>query len=350
MILDVYMALISFASCLITIILGKILVPILIKFKFGQTILKIGPSWHQKKQGTPTMGGLIFIFGILFSLFIFVPLYFINSTKNSNNNILFLETDLVITKILSGLIMALGFGTIGFIDDFIKVKRGKNLGLSAKQKLVLQFMVASLFLGAIYLSETYYCGAAKTVINIPFLGILNLDLFYWIFSAIIIVGIVNAVNLNDGIDGLCGSVSMIVAFGFILISKIFNMQNMGFISSAMFGGCLGFLFWNFYPAKIFMGDTGSLFLGGLICALGFIFNNISLLILFSMTYILEMFSVILQVIYFKISKGKRLFKMSPIHHHFEMIGFSERKICIIFALTTLFFIFSGILLLVINQI
>ena len=348
MILDVYMALISFASCLITIILGKILVPILIKFKFGQTILKIGPSWHQKKQGTPTMGGLMFIFGILFSIFIFVPCYFVNLINFENN--IFLETDLMLTKLLSGLIMALGFGTIGFIDDFIKVKRGKNLGLSAKQKLILQFMVASLFLGAIYLSETYYCGSVKTNINIPFFGILNLDLFYWIFSAIIIVGIVNAVNLNDGVDGLCGSVSMIVAFGFILISRIFNMQGIGFISSAMFGGCLGFLFWNFYPAKVFMGDTGSLFLGGLICAMGFIFNNISLLILFSMTYILEMFSVILQVIYFKISKGKRLFKMSPIHHHFEMIGFSEKKICIIFALATLFFIFTGILLLVINQI
>ncbi len=347
MILDVYMALISFTSCLITIILGKILVPILKKIKFGQTILKIGPSWHQKKQGTPTMGGLTFIFGILFSLALFVPWYFLNSI-NSGNQIL--ETDLMMIKLLAGLIMALGFAAIGFVDDFIKVKRGKNLGLSAKQKLILQFMVASLFLGTIYMAETFYCGAAKTLINIPFFGILDLDLFYWVFSAIIIVGIVNAVNLNDGVDGLCGSVSMTVAFGFIIISKIFNMQGMGFISSAMFGSCLGFLFWNFHPAKVFMGDTGSLFLGGLICALGYIFGSIPLLILFAMTYILEMFSVILQVLYFKISKGKRLFKMSPIHHHFEMIGFSEKKICVIFSLATLFFISVGILLLAINQI
>jgi len=349
MILDVYMAFISFASCLITIILGKILVPVLKKFKFGQTILKIGPFWHQKKQGTPTMGGLIFIFGILFSLAIFIPWYFLKYI-NSENQILELETDLMIIKLLSGLIMALGFAIIGFIDDFIKIKRGKNLGLRAKQKLILQFITASLFLGAVYLAENFYCGSAKTFINIPFFGEINLDLFYWVFSAIIIVGIVNAVNLNDGVDGLCGSVSMTVAFGFILLSKIFNMQGMGFISAAMFGGCLGFLFWNFHPAKVFMGDTGSLFLGGLICALGFIFNNISLLILFSMTYILEMFSVILQVLYFKISKGKRLFKMSPIHHHFEMIGFSEKKICVIFSLATLFFISIGILLLAINQI
>lgn len=347
MILDVYMAFISFISCLLTIILGKILVPFLKKLKFGQTILKIGPFWHKKKQGTPTMGGLVFIFGILFSLAIFVPWYFVNSISLGDN---ILETDLMMIKLLAGLIMALGFGIIGFVDDFIKVKRGKNLGLSAKQKLVLQFVTASLFLGTIYMAETYYCGTAKTFINIPFFGVLNLDLFYWVFSAIIIVGIVNAVNLNDGVDGLCGSVSMATAFGFILLSKIFNMQGMGFISSAMFGGCLGFLFWNFHPAKIFMGDTGSLFLGGLICALGYIFGNISLLILFSMTYILEMFSVILQVIYFKISKGKRLFKMSPIHHHFEMIGFSEKKICIIFALATLFFISIGILLIDINQI
>ncbi len=347
MILDVYMAFISFILYLLTIILGKILVPFLKKLKFGQTILKIGPFWHKKKQGTPTMGGLVFIFGILFSLAIFVPWYFVNSISLGDN---ILETDLMMIKLLAGLIMALGFGIIGFVDDFIKVKRGKNLGLSAKQKLVLQFVTASLFLGTIYMAETYYCGTAKTFINIPFFGVLNLDLFYWVFSAIIIVGIVNAVNLNDGVDGLCGSVSMATAFGFILLSKIFNMQGMGFISSAMFGGCLGFLFWNFHPAKIFMGDTGSLFLGGLICALGYIFGNISLLILFSMTYILEMFSVILQVIYFKISKGKRLFKMSPIHHHFEMIGFSEKKICIIFALATLFFISIGILLIDINQI
>ena len=345
--INIYIFLTALSSCLITIFLGKLLIPALIKLKFGQTILKIGPSWHQKKQGTPTMGGITFIFGILLSLVVFVPAYYMSS---AGMGIQIFETDLMNIKLLAGIVMSLGFGMIGFIDDFIKIKRGKNLGLNAKQKLILQFMVASIFLGTIYLSEMFYCGNTKTYIKIPFMGNWDLDLFYWIFSAIIIVGTVNSVNLNDGVDGLCSSVSLVVAFGFILVSKIFNMQGLGLLSSAMFGACLGFLFWNFYPAKVFMGDTGSLFLGGLICALGYITGSISLLILFSLTYILEMFSVILQVLYFKISKGKRLFKMSPIHHHFEMIGYSEKKICIVFSVATLFFVSLGIWLISINQV
>ena len=344
---DFYMILTFIVSLLLTVILGKILIPALTKFKFGQTILKIGPSWHMKKQGTPTMGGLMFIFGILLSLVMCVPLYYMRSMSLG---IQAYETELMNTKIIAGLVMAVEFGIIGFVDDFIKVKKGKNLGLNAKQKLILQFTVASMFLGVIYFAETSICGAPRTFIKIPFFGSVNFDLFYWIISCLFIVGIVNAVNLNDGIDGLCGSVSAVVALGFVLVSKIFNMQGIGFISSSMLGACIGFLIWNFYPAKVFMGDTGSLFLGGLICALGYIQGSAMLLIIFSFTYILEMFSVILQVIYFKISKGKRLFKMSPIHHHFEMIGFSERKICLIFSVVTLVFVSIGISALVLNQI
>lgn len=334
--IDFYIALTSIVSFIFALILGRFIIPVLEKFKFGQTILKIGPSWHEKKQGTPTMGGLIFMFGILFSLSICVPLYYINSGFQN------IETNLMISKLISGILMSFGFGIIGFIDDFIKIKNKKNLGLSAKQKLIMQFMVSSLFLGSIYMCETFYCGKAHTSINVPFFGLIDLDLFYWVFASIIIVGIVNAVNLTDGIDGLCGSISLIVAFGFVLLSKLFNMQGLSFISASMFGSCLGFLFWNFYPAKVFMGDIGSLFLGGLVCSIGFIIGDISLLILFSFTYILEMFSVILQVVYFKLSKGKRLFRMSPIHHHFEMMGFSEKKICLIFSLATILFISLGI--------
>jgi len=342
-----YMILTFFVSLLVTAILGKILIPALTKLKFGQTILKIGPSWHMKKQGTPTMGGLMFIFGILFSLLMCVPLYYIRSMSLG---IQASETELMNTKMIAGLMMALEFGLIGFIDDFIKVKRGKNLGLTAKQKLILQFTAASMFLGVIYFAETSCCGVAKTYIKLPIFGSINFDLFYWILSALFIVGIVNSVNLNDGVDGLCSSISSVVAFGFILVSKLFNMQGLGFISSSMLGACIGFLIWNFYPAKVFMGDTGSLFLGGLICAMGYIHGSIPLLILFSFTYILEMFSVILQVVYFKISKGKRLFKMSPIHHHFEMIGFSEKKICFVFSMATLIFVSIGILALTLDQI
>ena len=332
------MILSSVTSFFLTLLFGKMLIPVLVKLKFGQTILKIGPAWHQKKQGTPTMGGISFILGIFLSLLIYVPVYYMNFGKQV------VETDFMILKLISGLLMSLGYGLIGFVDDYIKIKRGKNLGLSAKQKLIMQFMVSSSFLGSIYLSECTYFGAPRTFVNIPFFGLVNFDSFYWIFSSLVIVGIVNAVNLTDGIDGLCGSVSVICSLGFIIVSKIFNMQGLGMISSCMLGACLGFLVWNFHPAKVFMGDTGSLFLGGLICALGFITGDVSLLIMFSMTYILEMFSVMAQVLYFKISHGKRLFKMSPIHHHFEMIGFSENKICITFALATLLFIILGIFL------
>ena len=345
--LGIELIIILLISFLVTAVIGKYLIPFLTKLKFGQTILKIGPSWHAKKQGTPTMGGLMFIFGILISLAICIPLYYFTSIEKGFE---FLETDLMIIKIMSGLSMAICFGLIGFVDDLIKIRRGKNLGLTAKQKLVLQFIAVSVFLGLIYFSETTYCGESKTTIKIPFFGAVNFDLFYWILSAIIIVGIVNAVNLNDGIDGLCGSVSLVVLLGFLIVSLIFNMKGMSFISTASIGSCLGFLFWNFHPAKIFMGDTGSLFLGGLVCALGYIFGNVPLLILFCFTYILEMFSVILQVLYFKISHGKRLFKMSPIHHHFEMIGFSEKKVCLVFGLATLFFVSLGVLLLCTNQI
>ena len=325
-------------SFILTVIFGKTLIPIFFKLKFGQTILKIGPSWHQKKQGTPTMGGISFILGIFISLIICILAYYINFGRK------LIETDFMIVKIISGLLMSLGFGAIGFIDDYIKIKRHKNKGLSAKQKLIIQFMVASSFLLSIYLSEITYFSSPITLVNIPFFGYIDFGSFYWIFSAFVIVGIVNAVNLTDGIDGLCTSVSVVSSVGFIVMSKLLNMYGLGLISSSMLGGCLGFLVWNFYPAKIFMGDTGSLFLGGLICALGFIMGDISVLIMFSMSYILEMFSVMVQVIYFKISHGKRLFKMSPIHHHFEMIGFSEKQICIVFSIVSLLFISLGILL------
>ena len=336
--INFYMILISLVSCISTILIGKTLIPILSKLKFGQTILKIGPSWHEQKQGTPTMGGLSFIFGIFISLMICIPLYCINIGHQV------FETEFMTIRLLSGLLMSIGFACIGFIDDFLKIKNKKNLGLNAKQKLILQFMIASSFLISKYLSEVAYFGQPKTSITIPFLGAIEFDAFYWILSSLIIVGIVNAVNLTDGIDGLCGSVSLVCACGFLFMAKLLNMQGMGFIASSMFGACLGFLFWNFYPAKMFMGDTGSLFLGGLICALGFILDNIFILIMFSMIYILEMFSVMLQVIYFKISKGKRLFKMSPIHHHFEMIGFSEKKICVTFSLVSALFVCLGVIL------
>ncbi|MDR1627579.1 MAG: phospho-N-acetylmuramoyl-pentapeptide-transferase [Oscillospiraceae bacterium] len=324
-------AIISFA---ITAILGKFMIPFLHKLKYGQTILEIGPVWHNKKQGTPTMGGIMFIIGTVLSAVICIPLYYIISGLAGKQTI---ETAVMTTKIFAGLCMAILFGAAGFLDDYTKVIKKQNKGLSPRQKLILQFAIAIAYLLCIYIVESRNGGKNITSVSFPFLGSLNFGFFYWIISAVVIVGIVNAVNLNDGIDGLTSSVTFFASIFYMVISSLLGMFGLSILSAALAGGCLGFLIWNFYPAKVFMGDTGSLFLGGMICALGFGTNLHIVLILISFVYILEMFSVILQVLYFKYTHGKRLFKMSPIHHHFEMIGWSETKICTVFSLAVIFF-------------
>jgi phospho-N-acetylmuramoyl-pentapeptide-transferase len=324
-----------FLSFGIAAVLGKFAVSFLKKLKYGQTILEIGPKWHGIKQGTPTMGGIVFIASIVISCAVCIPLYFtfggFRAVENKVMNI----------KLFAGILMALAFAIIGFTDDFAKVKMNRNKGINPKQKLVFQFFSAAIYLGIVYMAEHFYSGQMNTFVGIPFFGKVDFGLFYWPFAAIIIVGIVNAANLNDGIDGLCSCVTAVLGVGMIFIAKMLMMFGLAIESAALVGGCLGFLVWNYYPAQIFMGDTGSMFLGGMVCALGMATENISALIMLSMVYILEMFSVIAQVIYFKISHGKRLFKMTPIHHHFEMLGFSEKKICkivscveVIFAIAT----------------
>ena len=231
-------------------------------------------------------------------------------------------------KIFAGMFMALAFGAIGFIDDYIKAVKKRNLGLTAVQKLVLQFIVAIAYLVTIAL----FGGRTETFI--PFYGMLDIGIFYYPLSAILIVGVVNAANLTDGIDGLDGSVTFFMAIFFMLIASYISRTGVSIMSAALAGGCLGFLIWNFHPAKVFMGDTGSLYLGGYVCALAFALDMPIMLILIALIYICEMFSVILQVLYFKATKGKRLFKMSPIHHHFEMCGWSEIKIVIVFSVFT----------------
>jgi phospho-N-acetylmuramoyl-pentapeptide-transferase len=332
---------------LITAGLGKFFVPLLTKLKCGQTILEIGPSWHGKKQGTPTMGGIMFIIGIICAAAICIPAYY---ASGALSGIQINENRIIIIKLFAGILMAFCYGLLGLTDDYIKVKRGKNLGLDARQKLIFQFMIAGLFLGMIYLAENFYRGTVNTFVSIPFLGKLNFGSFYWLFAAFVIVGIVNAANLTDGVDGLCASVSLAESTGFVMISGMLSMHGLSILSASMTGGSLGFLVWNFYPAKIFMGDTGSLFMGGLTCALGFAADNITALIICTSVYILEMFSVMFQVIYFKITHGKRLFRMSPIHHHFEIIGYPERKICYVFGTIALIFAFIVIELLYFGKI
>ncbi|MDO4730804.1 MAG: phospho-N-acetylmuramoyl-pentapeptide-transferase [Clostridia bacterium] len=312
-------------SFIIASLSGIKLIPLLHKLKYGQTILEIGPSWHKDKQGTPTMGGIMFIISSIVSALICIPLYYIFSTGPSEITV---APILVNTKIIAGVVMALCYGVIGFFDDYIKVVKRRNMGLSAKQKLILQFLVAAAYLATLYISGS----TSKTII--PFIGYVDLGIFYWIIAAIVIVGFVNATNLTDGIDGLNGSVTFFAAAFLMMIASYIGIEGISILSATLAGGCLGYLVWNFHPAKVFMGDTGSLFIGGFLCALAFGLDIPIILIPIGIVYIIEMFSVILQVSYFKITKGKRLFKMSPIHHHFEMCGWNEIKICIVASMVT----------------
>lgn len=310
----------------ITAIMGKWMIPFLHKINFGQTIRDEGPRWHKKKQGTPTMGGIMFIIGILIATVVAVPCYW---QISSDNVFQMSETGLMATKIFAGLCLALGYGLIGYLDDYIKVVRKRNLGLTVKQKLILQFLVAAAYLAAIYLS-----GGTGTT-KIPFVGLVDLGWAYWLIAAVLIVGVVNAVNFTDGIDGLNGSVTFFFAVFCMVISSYLSMFGLSIMAAAVAGGCLGFLLWNFNPAKVFMGDTGSLFLGGAVCALTFGMDLPILLIPLGIIYWMEIGSVMLQVTYFKLTHGKRLFKMSPIHHHFELCGWNEVKICVVFSCITM---------------
>ncbi len=316
----------------ITAMMGLWLVPLLRRIKYGQTILDIGPKWHKTKQGTPTMGGLMFVTGI--SIAVLVGFYML---KAGSGGAMYSHSLLDDMRILLGFVMALSYGVVGFIDDYIKVVKKQNEGLSVKQKFAVMFFIAALFLTGLYLA-----GDRSTIVFVPFLGQFNLGFFYYPLALLGIVYLVNAVNLNDGIDGLCSSVTFIVALGFMVISTIVQMEGMSMVSGALAGGCLGFLLWNFYPAKVFMGDTGSLFLGGMVVAIAFGLGMPVILIFMGIIYILDALSVMIQVAYFKYTRrktgeGKRLFKMSPIHHHFEMSAWSETKIVVVFSLVQVVF-------------
>lgn len=316
-------------AAVITGLLGYFMVPFLHKIKFGQTIREVGPSWHKNKQGTPTMGGIMFIIGSSVAAVICIAFLWLNGGA---------ETQLMLVKVVAGALMAVGFGVVGFLDDYISIKKHRNLGLTEIQKLILQFIIV----GAYLLSVALAGGTTETVI--PFLGSVDLGFFYYILAAVFIVGMVNAVNFTDGIDGLNTSVTLVVALVFSVIAMLLNRVGLSLYAAAIVGAMIGFLFWNANPAKVFMGDTGSLFLGGAVCALAFGVDMPILLILIGVIYIVEILSVVLQVTYFKISHGKRIFKMAPIHHHFEMCGWNENKICFVFSGVTLLAGIIGVLL------
>lgn len=313
----------------ITAGLGFIIIPWLRKLKFGQTILDIGPSWHKSKQGTPNMGGLMFIIGIIASAVVgLTVVHLTGGSLESDYSAIFEGREMVL--IIAGLCLALGCGIVGFADDYIKIKLKRNEGLSPKQKSLGQVIMTFGYILTLWLSH-------NTTWYFPFLGAVNFEkniftsVVFWFLSFVIIYGCVNSVNLTDGIDGLCSSVTATAAVGFIAISYLQGFAGLGILSGALLGGVLGFLCWNWNPAKTFMGDTGSLFLGGLIAALGFAIKCPFLLLPIGIVYVCETMSDIIQIGYFKITHGKRVFKMAPIHHHFEMCGWKEKKICAVFS-------------------
>ncbi len=290
-------------------ILGYLLLPVLRALKAGQSIREVGPTWHNNKAGTPMMGGIMFILAAILCLLFHIP-----SMEDFS--------------VFYVLILALCFGLVGFMDDFTKMKFKRNLGLTSLQKMLLQMAVC-----AVYLYVLYSKGVMTCDVYIPFVGI-SFDLHpivYIFFAMFVMVGCVNAVNLTDGVDGLSSSVTVPVMIFFAAASVALEKWDLALLPACLVGGLIAYLFYNWHPAKVFMGDTGSLFLGGIVCGMAFALNMPLILLFVGFVYICETVSVILQVGYFKLTHGKRLFKMAPIHHHFEMCGWKEVKVVIVFA-------------------
>lgn len=312
------------AGLVITGVLGFVMIPWLRRLKFGQTILDIGPKWHIGKQGTPTMGGLMFIIGTVAAILLTVI-----TDKLMGGDITAagsLIPSEMYTKLWSGILMALGFGFIGFIDDYIKAVKHRNLGLTIKQKTLLQLLVCVAYLTSLYMGMQ-----GMPHMFVPFVGTLETGFFYWIFGIVVIYASVNAVNFTDGIDGLCGSVTLTAAVSIGVIAALKGLFGFSMASAALAGACLGFVLWNKNPAKVFMGDTGSMFLGGMVVALCYAIGCPVILLLVGIVYVIEGLSDVLQIVYYRVSGGKRIFKMAPIHHHFEMCGWSEKKITLVFS-------------------
>ena len=307
----------------LTVALGKVVIPALRRMKAGQSIKEDGPTWHMSKQGTPTMGGVMFIIAVIVTVLV------LNASA-------ILAGDLTSVFVL---LFSLVFGAIGMVDDYAKIKKKENTGLTARQKFLLQLAAAVLFT---VLLRNF--GILSPNLYIPFLGVeWKLPwVVYMIFAAFVITGCVNSVNITDGVDGLASSVTLVVSVFFAaaftyahLCWNTTGSAGMAVFAAALVGGLVGFLVYNFHPAKVFMGDTGSLFLGGAVCGMAFALDMPLILILVGIIYIAETLSDIIQVVYFKATHGKRIFRMAPLHHHLEMGGWSEKKLCYVFAGITL---------------
>lgn len=296
-------------SFLVSVILCPIVIPLLKKLKFGQYIREEGPESHKSKAGTPTMGGMIILTSIIITSLIFIKDY---------------------PKIIPILFVTIGFGIVGFLDDYIKVVMKRNLGLKAWQKMLGQFIIATIFI--IYIVK--YSGFGTTM-TIPFTDGMVVDIG-WLFiplSYLVILGTVNGANLTDGLDGLATSVTLIMAVFFTVVA-VATGSDLEPVMGATAGALLGFFLFNVYPARVFMGDTGSLALGGFVAASAYMLNMPLIIVIVGFIYFVETLSVMLQVAYFKLTHGKRLFKMAPIHHHFEKCGYAETQIVTGFAVVT----------------
>ena len=301
----------------VSAIAGQILIPVLRRLKAGQSIREDGPTWHMSKQGTPTMGGLMFILAVVMATLV---AGWEELQAGSRNHIYVL-------------LLALVFGGIGFIDDFQKLRHRANEGLTAAQKFLLQLVAAIVFVILLrrdgYLTPNLYIPFFNVELVLPWV-------VYMVFAAFVMVGTVNAVNLTDGVDGLATGVTLPVALFYMAVSAWYGREDVAVLSAALAGGLAAFLIYNFHPAKVFMGDTGSLFLGGMVCGLAFALNIPLVIPVIGLIYVAEVLSDIIQVVYFKKTGGKRFFRMAPLHHHLELGGWSETK---------LFCVFSGITLL-----
>lgn len=299
-------ALISFS---VSALLGPVVIPFLRKLKAMQTVREEGPVTHRRKNGTPTMGGILFLAGVFVSCRLFAGQY---------------------PKIIPVVFLTLGFGLVGLLDDYIKVILHRSMGLTALQKFSAQLLVTGIF--AYYL--THYA-QTELLMKIPFLPGRLLDIGVWSIPLLflVVIGTVNGTNFTDGLDGLAGSVTILVAV-FFSVAAIGTKSGIEPATCAVAGGLLGFLLFNVYPASVFMGDTGSLALGGFVTGTAYALQMPLFIPIVGFVYLAEVLSVMLQVVYFKLTGGKRLFKMAPLHHHFELCGWSETRVVAVFSIVT----------------
>lgn len=306
---------------LITAVAERILIPLLRAHKIGQKILDIGPRWHKSKEGTPIMGGIGFILAILLVMAAFFAIKGVQGVSAE-------YVPLALT-----LLYAVFNGAIGFFDDYCKLVKKQNEGLTWKQKLFLQLVFASA-----YVCVMSYMGYLGTEMNLPFTDAKwELGWAYYPIAILILAGVVNGGNITDGIDGLASSVTFVIGGFFAIVAFSRADEQLGVVAASLIGATLGFLIYNVHPARVFMGDTGSLFLGALVVATAFQINEPAVGILVAGVFILEMLSSMLQTCYYKLTGGKRLFRMAPVHHHFEKCGWSENRIVGVFSLVEVLF-------------